>query len=649
MAIGGFIVESDADSWSETKFVEQLIHRDHAIFEEAKAGALSRQDPEAGPDAGRRLWNLVFEGPGGLGDWWRSVALPGQDKAGDQRIRTVLDVRPPELRAVPWELMAPENSAPVFRSAKAPWVRAIKTPWDHLDNKPAPVRVLVIVGVADPKELDVDAELAAIHQALRTAPGRWHAEVLDRPGEPQDIKDRYREVDPDVVHIIGHGTSVGDETGVLMEGEQGRWMLTPEQIDEWPEPPPRLVVLNACRSATPADRDTAWTFVDAFAKNGAAAVVAMQGDIDSPSAVRFSGAFYSHLTLGKPIDIAAAEARMAVASNLAVSNDRRAWAFPALSVTGDPDQVLPARAPLPGEVQDPLKLPPYSQAVEQSAHCVDRATERRRFWRAVDPSPGDPSTSLLLVTGEEKVGKSSLVISSLLTLRLRGRNVVYVDMERYWRDRRRKASWLTVLRGIRDSLWDDGWVRAPAEHRDRFDHDLSFLMRQQNPEPFSPGAAAVDPGGEYLSVGENFDEWIARIFGAFFQMLDGVADGQPLLVVLDGQGAIDSSDLRTHVSPRLLEQVADDDSWPLLKVVLVVRESERSWLSERARVLGGELQVQPFRKAVLRRLAREMLEMQKKSIPLEAWTLIDGMDDVNAGEFVDWIRLTPKTAVGAQP
>ncbi|MCW2761492.1 MAG: putative caspase domain protein [Marmoricola sp.] len=626
----GLTVEATEASWNEKTGAGQLVDRDHPIFERAMQTALRKG--AASDDAatiGRELWDVVFEGDGELGNWWRS-----QVGAAGVPVRTILDISVDEMRAVPWEFLAPAGAAPVFRSNESPWVRAVKTPWDFPDMLEVPVKVLVIVGVADSDELDVDPELAAIYGAVRNSPGRWNVEILDRPAEPLAIQTRYREVEPDVVHVIGHGVEVGGKLGLAMEGQKQddpTWLLTADDINGWPLPPPRLVVLNACRSASQGERDAAWSCVDAFVRRGAAAVIAMQGDIDSASAVAFSGKLYQNLTQGTPLDAAAAEARYAVSSGLKVNGlDDLAWAFPALSVTADPDRVLPVRAPLPGMAPDPLSRPPYSGAVELVAHCVDRAVERRTFWRAIDPA-NDRAGSLFLVTGDQEIGKSSLVVSSLLTLRLRERNVVYVDMEKHRTELDRRASWLTVLRGVRDALWREQWIPdAPLEHRDRFNHDLSFLMQQKTAPPWSEGSAYTDPGGEYSSVGENFEEWIDNIFDSFFVMLDGAAGGEPLLVVLDSLREIEESDIREHLSPRLIEPAADQRKWPHLRFVVVGRPDELELLGARATSLAGQpLRIKAFKSAEVRRLARENFARAGREMPMNAVTtgVLGGLPD----------------------
>jgi GTPase SAR1 family protein len=77
---------------------------------------------------------------------------------------------------------------------------------------------------------------------------------------------------------------------------------------------------------------------------------------------------------------------------------------------------------------------------------VDRAAEHRKIWGRIDCDQLPPRS--VLVTGDEEVGKSTLVKSCLLTWSLRGHQVVYVDL----RLPGRNLCWLDVLCQVRDAL-----------------------------------------------------------------------------------------------------------------------------------------------------------------------------------------------------
>jgi CHAT domain len=636
IAFRGVRVEGSSTGWNEVTGPAQLVDPEHVLFDRARQAALrGGEDPAT---VGRELWDLVFEGDEQLGEWWRGA----RTEAGGNT-RTALHIGVSSLRDVPWELLAPPpGQPPVFRQTVAPWVRAYKTPWEFPEPLTIPIQLLVIMG-ADRDSIAVDPEVAAIHRAVRDSPRWWNIEFLDKPAEPNEVSDLYGTVKPDIVHFIGHGRQIAGEQGLWMEGPQGPWLLTPSLIAEWPAPPPRLVVLNACRSAKEAERETdssdaaeenaaAWSAVDAFVERGTAAVIAMQGDVDSVSAVAFSGTLYEGLDQGKPVDEAAAKARQAVSGKVAQGvTDAVSWALPALTVTADPDVVLPIRG-----ADHPLTAPPYAEAAQLVAHCVDRAVERRLLWSAIDPAYNDEAGSLCLVTGEASMGKSAFVVSSLLTLRLRNRNVVYVDMEKHRRDPRRLETWLSVLRAVRDAIWEEGWLPSAAvEHRDRFNHELSFLLRQKDPSPWTNAIEHTDPGGEYVRGGEYDREWIERMIESFVTMLNGATGGEALLVVLDSLRAVEPSDVNNYLSPRLFEPAANDITWPYLRFVVVGRPNELDYLGPRTTSLATKVKIKPFKKIVVGRLARETFALSDIDPPMDmALQIIDNLPaDVLPGEL----------------
>jgi hypothetical protein len=608
LAVRGFTVDRASGDWYEEQQVESLLPREQALFDLARKAVLSTGDPEmTAQDAGVALWNLVAQGD--VGQWWQATTKG----AGAATVRTVLDVRPAELRSVPWELMAPEGRAPLFRNEHHPWVRA-HTPWQTVDEMPVPVTVLVVLGDVLSTDLDVDEEIAAVHAALRTQPGRWNVEVLAEPGI-EDLRRSLADIKPDVLHVIAHGMQKGAERVLaLTDSSRRQWPLRRQDIDELPLPMPRLVLLNACRSAAaPEGQEASWTFADAFVDRGAAAVVAMQGDITSAAATQFSRTFYAELAKGVAIDVATALARRAVDDAVRTDNDERSWALPFLAVAADPDRILPVKVALDDEER--VAGPPFSKVFAPVGSYVDRSSERRQLWRVLDPEPGERTSGLVLVTGQEQVGKSAVVLSALLTLRLRGRNVVYVDLSP---PHPKPASWLTVLRRIRDAIWY--WVpEAASEPRQRFDHELSFLKRYREPEQWTPESGMADDGEEFPSEGDQYHEWVERIFSRFHGMLQKAAADAPLLIVLDGLAGAFQPDITQWVAPKLLEPIGSSPR-SCLSCVVVGTDRQLEDLTDTVRELAGEpLRVDPFKFAELPRLAREFYAREDLSLVDAPW------------------------------
>jgi CHAT domain len=614
LAVRAFTVEAEGGSWSEHLGCEKLYPRDQRVLEQARAAALATGDPElSASQAGRKLWDLLLADT--VHGWWRTEV----ERSDDAVVRTVLDVRAAELRGVPWELLSRGDGGPPFRSDRHPWVRATQTPLQPLEPLSVPVGVLVVVGEPSSTDLEVDDELAAIHEAYRGIPGRWSVEVLQAPETKTRLEEVWRDVQPDVLHFIGHGTRLDGESVLAFEGALGRWPWRPNEVDELPDPAPRLVVLNACRTADPANGSQAsWDFTEAFIRRGSAAVVAMQGDIRSAGAVEFSRALYSALADGKPVDVAAALGRRAIDARLRVDQDDRCWALPCLSVAAHPDQVLPIRVE-PGDL-DRFSRPPISVHAQRLTGYVNQTRERRLFWRAVDPLPGKTCRNPLTVTGGPGFGKSAMVISALLTLRLRGRNVVYVDLAEAKGQLKKRISWLAVLRAIRDAMWNNWLPDAPDEPRRQFDHRLSFFKRHRDPPTWTPDDEVEDDGAEFPSEGDHYELWIGKIFRAYRRMLSGAAAEQPLLVVLDSFEAVEPADITDWLCPLLLQSVAQDRH-EQVRFVLVGTEDELRPVTPEVRSLAGEpMEMRPFDQDHLLRLAREFSARTGLSVPAAKWT-----------------------------
>jgi hypothetical protein len=362
------------------------------------------------------------------------------------------------------------------------------------------------------------------------------------------LRQYYSDFEPHILHVIGHSAKLDREDVLQMVPERGaRWGLTVKDVAGLPTPAPRLVVLNCCRtSAAGVAAEPTWTFSDAFGKRGSAAVLTMQGDIRSIASITFTSRFYADLVAGQAIDAAAAAARLDISDLMREQQDRRTWAFPSLWVGADPDRVLPVKECLsPAE----LNSPPYLSAFGGVVGYLDRTEERRTVLRKLD---ADDSVRLLLLTGQHRDGRSAVLRLAMLTLRMRGRNTVYVDLD----DARGgptepKLSWLTVLRLIRNAIWE--WVPdIHDEPRRRFTHELGYLLDERDPTEWTDGIEEHDDDREFPSEGEHYREWIAKVVVAFRRMLVAAAREHPLLLALDSLSAIHDEDLRDVLAEQLL-------------------------------------------------------------------------------------------------
>ncbi len=612
LAVRGYTVVEDENGWSETQQAEDLIARDGTIALDVSDTLLSGSGATLTPRAaGVALWKNFFGGE--VGTWWQATS----EGCASSEMRTVLDVCVAELQSVPWELIAPEGRAPVFRNHNKPWVRPRKTPWRPTDEFLVPLKVLVIVGSTE-DDLEIDDELAAVHAALREVPCHWHIETKVNPTRAQ-LRDALANVEPHIVHFIAHGLQKdGASVLAMRRGLPGQWSLSPEDIDDLPRPAPRLIILDACRTADAAHgQEAAWRFTDAFFTHGAAAVIAMQGDITSAAAAVFAKSMYADLARGIAVDVATSRARQAVddaATDGQSGVSPLCWALPRLTVEGDPEHVLPVKA-----LVEKMDFPPFSETFKDVPNYVDRSSERRDLWTALDPCPDSPAPGLVVVSGPNNVGKSAMIKTTLMTLRLRGRHVAYLDFTKEVRSDDR-ASWLVTLLLIRKAIWEWNKDDASMAARRLFDHNLYYLKQHQDPPPLSADASPQEPTADFPVAERDHEKYVTRIFAAFREMLSTAMDGAPLLVVLDNsRSRLSADDGQKWLSPLLLQPLAEGHV-ANVRAAIVGTDADLNAFGPAvnfARNSGPHLK--PFKREEVGRLAREYYARKAITIDKDGW------------------------------
>ena len=155
--------------------------------------------------------------------------------------------------------------------------------------------------------------------------------------------------------------------------------------------------------------------------------------------------------------------------------------------------------------------------------------------------------------------------------------------------------------------------------RQRFDHELSAFKRYQEPQPWSYESSQADDDAEFESVGDQFHEWVDRIFGSFRRMLVAVATDAPMLLAMDGLSGVYEPDLTRWLSPNLFEPLARHDN-PALRGVAVVNDAQLPMLTDETRRLAGTvLRVDPFTYDELPRLAREYYAREDVPVTGAEW------------------------------
>lgn len=293
--------------------------------------ALNENERQA-QELGQILFDFLLSGPvRALFDLSRL-----ESERGERGLRLLLTVQPPELAALPWELLyhnregeflALSQSTPIIRAGAAPFAQQTLT-------VAPPLRVLGIV--AEPNDweaLDMTQEKQRLEDALAPLQQRGLAELVWLNGQDRrSLQSAMRAGPWHIIHFIGHGgfDTQRDEGFIVLCDETGR--AAPLYAVELARlvadhPSLRLVFLNACEGATASQGDDLAGSAAALVRRSVPAVVAMQYPISDSAAIEFARTFYEGLADNLSVDAAVTDARKAVSFAAPHSPE---WATPVL-------------------------------------------------------------------------------------------------------------------------------------------------------------------------------------------------------------------------------------------------------------------------------------------------------------------------------
>jgi hypothetical protein len=501
--------------------------------------------------------------------------------------RLLLDVRPTELRDLPWELLRDADQRWIFSSPDPPAAMRVRSPFAA--EPPAlrfPIKVLAVVGDPDDGTLRAADEVDGIYGGIRCAPACWHVDALYGPGM-EELARKFVEIQPDVLHFIGHGRPRGPDGEPALEviSADGPWELTAEFIMNALRGAamPRLVVLNACRTSAlgPANaRATLWGVTDAFLAAGTSAVISMQGDLASAAAVRFSTELYRRLAAGDRLDLAVAAARHGL--QWSQNFQPRDWTLPVLTARACPENILRCA---PHTAPDRLRAD-WATEYDDLRWLVDRSEERRRLLGRVSAD-----AALVFVSGTGEVGKSRIARACAVAANLHGVAAAYVQLPE------RNLGWQDFLGYVVDetAAWLGARAAGPA---DRYRDAIGPLLVEML-------GGRADRVTEMPFVGarpRRTGDYVDAAFLQFRDFLAAVATGEPLVLILDRIGRVFEPDKLI----RYLFEPAARREFDGVRLIVVDRDSELDRVVPSSLRRHDDLiEIKPFRQPEIVRLARE--------------------------------------------
>jgi CHAT domain len=513
---------------------EQL--NDGSVVDRAFAlGAFTESggQPDRLDGIGRYLFRLVSTGS--VGNAWSALRAhyPGerpQATPATEGIRLVLTLVE-ELKELPWELMVDLPRPPVFRDILNPAVIGAFEPGTAVAGENWPLRVLIVIACArDDQDVRWREELDQIKALLIRQRQLVDFEVLERP-EADPLRERIRIFQPHVLHFIGHGTldpSTGRPALAFYRDatrDNRFWDAAGIRSDLNGLPSIPFVFVNACRSSAPPSASHRWQLADAFLRTNTRAVLGMRADIRGDVAARFAEGAYRALARRQPLDVAIAEARANARNLPGLGPDSADWAMPCLETTVHPEDVLPMRLGVSTAVVE---------RIEQEGHycdvgvLVDRHELRRELLLGIDPIFGGKPKPLTIVTGDTELGKSWLIKWCLYRPLLRGRTVLFVDL-----NRENRLNYVDVLDRIaRGETMTSSGIGGPIAPKvmHRFLHDADRLLRKLPPAAWDE-VTIVDPL-KLPSKGVR-EKLAEEIFKRFEQALAEITRSEPLILALD--------------------------------------------------------------------------------------------------------------------
>ncbi|MBD2293924.1 CHAT domain-containing protein [Anabaena sphaerica FACHB-251] len=286
---------------------------------------------------GISLWRWVFDGQI-LGSLERSRGMAmGQNK----RLRFRLEIRDPDLIALPWEIMQREPGQSAISLSQDILFSRTTSEVEPLPNlrTDAALNVLLVLGHDDNLELETEAAilekiLSECSPSGKNSVSACMVKTLLQP-TPQQLIQELETKAYNVFFYAGHGLPAPDGgllflgPNMTLNGIELAQVLTRTGV--------KLGVFNACWGAQPAAINQqaipASSLAEVLIRHGVPAVLAMRDEIADQESHSFIKAFTEALRSRKPIDEAVAAARQELLT--IYKFNQPAWTLPVLYLHPD--------------------------------------------------------------------------------------------------------------------------------------------------------------------------------------------------------------------------------------------------------------------------------------------------------------------------
>jgi CHASE2 domain-containing sensor protein len=320
---GRYRLEAEAEGHGQATAEARLDPHDAELEARLRRLAARETDEETLEALGAALFDRLF-----VGEVRRRFdsSFGDVEGEGDAGLRLRLRIEPAEVAALPWELLydrcflATRVTSPVVRYVQAPKAeRELRTA--------VPLRLLVAIPHCSRELPGAENERGVIARALAELEREVEAVYLhELYGDGQVTWTRVRERLAEraggyhCFHFVGHGGFRGDHGHVLLDPEDGDdGLVSDRELARLftNHQAMKLVVLNACESATQSTSRPLAGCAAELVKEGVPAVVAMQYAVRDEAAVAFTRSFYHSLFRSAErgrVDVAISQGRNVLAA-----------------------------------------------------------------------------------------------------------------------------------------------------------------------------------------------------------------------------------------------------------------------------------------------------------------------------------------------